>query len=196
MKDSWSASGWVWTALAGPYLAAAGLLVLAGVPKLRDPMPLVRALRSAGWPSGRRLVRLVAGVEVVVGVAAVVRPSRPTALLLAISYAVFTAFVVVALRRGGVLASCGCFGRADTPPTIAHAASTAGAALVALAIAVRPPVTPSSTGPSLGAPWTAAPVGTVVAVLLLAGLVGFLAWQVMAVLPTVTPAAVRSTGRR
>src|SRR4051794_8351180 len=36
----------MWQILAAPYLAAAVLLVVAGVPKVADPMPLVRALRS------------------------------------------------------------------------------------------------------------------------------------------------------
>ena len=51
---------------------------------------------------------------------------RPVpALLVAASYAAFTAFVLLARSRGGVLASCGCFGRADTPPTTTHVVVTA-----------------------------------------------------------------------
>jgi hypothetical protein len=125
-------------ALAGPYLASAALLVVAGGTKLRDPLPLVRALRSARLPAQPLLVRAVAAVEVALGVTAVLLGSRATAVLVALSYAAFTGFVVLARARGGVLASCGCFGRADTPPTVTHALVTAGFALVASAVAVRP----------------------------------------------------------
>lgn len=125
-------------ALAGPYLASAALLVVAGGTKLRDPLPLVRALRSARVPARPLLVRAVAAVEVALGVAAVLLGSRTAAVLVALSYAAFTGFVVLARARGGVLASCGCFGRSDTPPTVTHAVVTAGFALVAAAVAVRP----------------------------------------------------------
>ena len=124
--------------LAGPYLAAAALLVAAGASKLVDPLSLVRALRSAGLRVGPFPVRLIAAGEVLLGVAAVLAGSALTAALVAASYAAFTAFVLLALRRGGVLASCGCFGRADTPPTAAHVAVTAALAAVAAAVAVDP----------------------------------------------------------
>ena len=125
-------------ALAGPYLASALLLVLAGGSKLVDPLPLVRALRSARLPLPARLVRVVAAAEVVVGLAALLLGSRLAAVLLCASYLTFTGFVVLARRRGGVLASCGCFGRADTPPTTTHAVVTGTLAVVAAAVAVRP----------------------------------------------------------
>jgi hypothetical protein len=172
----------MWDLAAGPYLAAAGLLVVAGVPKLSDPLPLVRALRQSGLPGSRSLVRGFALVEVAVGLWAVVAPSRLSAALVAAAYLIFTAFVVRVLRRGGILGSCGCFGKPDTPATRTHAALTAAAALAAAAVAADPPA----------AAWSA-PVGDLVATAGLAALVAFLAWQVMAVLPTVTPAAVRTT---
>jgi hypothetical protein len=125
-------------ALAGPYLAAAALLVVAGGAKILDPQPLVRALRSVGLPAPAWLVRAGAAAEVAIGVLAAGTGARAAAAAVALSYAAFTAFVLVALRRGGVLASCGCFGRADTPPTRTHVAVTAGAAAVAAAVAVRP----------------------------------------------------------
>ena len=118
--------------LAGPFLAAAALLVLAGAQKVADPRPLVRALRSTGlWvPSGA--VRGLAAAEAAVGVAGLLSGTRAAAVAVGLSYAAFTAFVLLALARGGVLASCGCFGKADTPPTRTHAAVTAGFALAAL----------------------------------------------------------------
>ena len=124
--------------LAGPFLAAAVLLVAAGAAKLVDPLPLVRALRSARLPGGATLVRALALGEVVLGLAAVLVGSRLTAIGVALSYAGFTAFVLLARRRGGVLASCGCFGKADTPPTTTHVVTTGALAVVAAAVAVRP----------------------------------------------------------
>lgn len=124
-------------ALAGPFLAAAVLLVAAGAAKVRDPRSLVRALRSVGLRVPPWVVRAGAAAEVALGLAAA-GGSRPAAAGVAVSYLLFTGFVLVALRRGGVLASCGCFGRADTPPTRVHASVTGALALVAAAVAVRP----------------------------------------------------------
>jgi hypothetical protein len=170
--------------LIAPFLAAAALLVVAGAPKVRDPGDLVRALRSARMPARRPWVRGFALAEVVVGLVALAVPGRVAASLLAVLYAAFTGFVAVALRRGGVLSSCGCFGRADTPPTWSHAVVTGGAALVGVAVAAGAPASPWAGGAAASA------VGTVA----LAALVGFLAWQVMAVLPSVDVRAVRSAG--
>ncbi|MDQ1702371.1 MAG: hypothetical protein QOF57_1623, partial [Frankiaceae bacterium] len=60
------------------------------------------------------------------------------AAAVAASYLAFSVFVLVALVRGSVLSSCGCFGRVDTPATRLHVAVTAGLAAVAVAVAVRP----------------------------------------------------------
>jgi hypothetical protein len=179
----------MWPALVVPYAAAAVLLGVAGVPKVRDPGDLVRAVRSVGMPFGRRSVRAFAVAEVVVAVAALVVPNRLTAALLAMMYAGFTAFVVAALRRGGVLSSCGCFGKADTPPTRAHALVTGAASVTGLLVAVDPP------GAHAWSALTDSGALAVVGFVALVALVGFLAWQVMAVLPTVQPAAIRSRTR-
>jgi hypothetical protein len=172
----------MWDLLAGPFLAAGGLLVVAGLPKLRDPLPLVRALRTTGLPASGPLVRALALAEVVLGVAAVVAPGRVTAALVAVAYAGFTAFVVLAVRRGGVLASCGCFGRPDTPPTRAHLVLTGGATATAAALAISPP------GPGV---WSAAAPASSAALFGFAALLAALAYLVLAVLPTTTAAAVR-----
>ena len=172
----------MWDLVAGPFLAAAGLLVVAGVPKLRDPLPLVRALRAAGMPVGRHLVRAFAVAEVAVGGWALAAPGRLSAVLVGAAYLVFTAFVARVLVRGGVLGSCGCFGKPDTPATRTHLVLTAAACLTAFAISLDPPARV----------W--AEVDT--AALTTAGLavvIGFLAWQVMGVLPTTSPAAIRTT---
>ncbi|HYN28320.1 MAG TPA: MauE/DoxX family redox-associated membrane protein [Dermatophilaceae bacterium] len=173
------------TGLAAPFLAAAALLVVAGAPKVLDPTTVLAALRSVGLPAARGPVRALAGAECAVGVASPVAPGRVTALLLAGTYAVFTAFVAVALRRGGVVASCGCFGKADTPPTASHLLVTALFAAVALGVAAAPPA---------ASWWRVGPAGAL-ALAVAAALVAFLAWQVLAVRPTTTPASVRSVRR-
>jgi hypothetical protein len=110
----------------GLFLAAAALLVIAGAQKVADPLPLVRALRSTGLKVPASAVRVVAAGEVAVGIGSVVTGNG---IAVALSYLAFTAFVVVAKVKGGVLASCGCFGKADTPPTWLHAGITLGLAV-------------------------------------------------------------------
>ena len=123
----------------GLYAASAALLLLAGAQKIADPQPLVRALTSMGIALGSTWIRAGAVGEFLLGGAALGSTSRVVAGLVAASYAGFTVVVVLALRRGGVLASCGCFGKRDIPATGIHAAVTAGFALVALGASVRAP---------------------------------------------------------
>ena len=130
----------MWDLAAGPFLAAAGLLVVAGVPKLLDPLPLVRALRAAGMPAGRHLVRAFAAAEVAVGGWALVAPGRLAAALVAAAYLVFTRVrragadprrgprVVRLLRQAG-------HPRDPHPPGVLTAAAT----LTALRSTIDPP---------------------------------------------------------
>ena len=163
--------------VAAPYLAAGLLLVVAGVAKALDPLSLVRALRSAGVPVRApllaRYVRAGAVLEALVGALAVTTASRLVAVAVALSYAGFTVFVLRALRSGSPLASCGCFGQADTPPTRTHAAVTAvlsGAALVAATEPAR------ADG---------------IALFLVTGVLTYLTYLVLAVLPLVSAKATR-----
>lgn len=162
-------------------LAGAVLLVLAGVPKAARPHDTVRGLRSAGLPAAPGAVRALAVVEVLVGLGALAGPGRVAALAVAALYAGFTAFVLLALGRGGVVESCGCLGEADTPPTRAHALATGLVAAAGLTLALAP----------TGAWWADGP-GAAALLLALAALLTFLLWQVIAVLPTATAAAARS----
>ena len=167
-------------ALAGPYVASAVLLVVAGSGKLVDPLPLVRALRSVRLPAGPTAVRVLAGAEIVVGLAAAVTGSRATAVLVALSYTAFTAFVLRARSVGGVLASCGCFGRSDTPPTAVHVVVTAAFAVTAWVVAVRPLGRLDhvlAAGPWAGAPLVLATVAVAV-----------LSYLVLALLPALLTA--------
>lgn len=164
--------------LAAPYLAAALLLVVAGVAKAMDPLPLARALRLAGVPlRGPVLtpfVRVGALAEAGIGGAAVVWPGTLTATAIALSYAGFTLFVLRALRRGSPLATCGCFGATDTPPSRTHVAVTATLAGMAGAVAVSPG--DLVLGPAL---------------LAVIGVLGYLLYVVLAVLPLAQTRPVR-----
>lgn len=164
-------------AATAPYLAGGLLLVAAGVAKAVEPLSLVRALRAAGLrvraPLLARWVRLVAAAEAVLGVIAVVHPTPVVAALVALSYAGFTAFVLRALRSGSPLASCGCFGKTDTPPTPGHAAVTAVVAVSAVLVA---------TG-------SAAPLDIPLAVV--SAVLAYVGYVALAVLPLVSRRALR-----
>jgi uncharacterized protein YjeT (DUF2065 family) len=109
---------------AGVEICAAVLLVLAGLPKAFRPEDTRRALRSVGWRVPDAAVRLGGGLEATLGVAAAVLGGVVLTSSVAASYLGFSVFVVIALRRGGSLASCGCIGTPDTPPTKTHVVVT------------------------------------------------------------------------
>ena len=125
--------------LAGSFVAFALLLILAGVAKAARPLPTVRALQSVKLPASKAAVRTLGAFEAVLAVVSLVTAGAAGAVcaaLIAISYASFAAFVCYARARGGTISSCGCFGKADSPPTAAHivvnlvaAAAAAGAAI-------------------------------------------------------------------
>jgi Methylamine utilisation protein MauE len=115
-------------AAAAPFVAATVLLGAAGVAKTRRPADTANALRAAGIPANRALVRVGALAEAGVAAWALIAPGPLTGALVAAAYAIFAVFVVLALKRGWALSSCGCFGRPDTPPTVAHAVLNVGAA--------------------------------------------------------------------
>jgi hypothetical protein len=121
---------------AGPFLIAAALLAVGGALKTARPADTANALRAVGLPGAPLLVRAGGAAEAAVGLAALATGARAPAALLAASYAAFAAFVLLALRRGTPLASCGCFGKDDTPPTRLHAVLNAGAAAAAVAVAL------------------------------------------------------------
>jgi len=108
--------------LAGPFSAAAVLLAVGGAPKLARPASTAGALASLRLPSSPTLVRLLGAAEVAIAAAALLTG--------------FAVFVAVALARPGLVRSCGCFGRPDTPPTAAHLVVNLAAAAVAAAVAV------------------------------------------------------------
>jgi len=128
------------TPAAGPFAIASALLVAGGLLKSVHPDDTATALRESGVPASRLLVRVGGVVEAVLGAAALATGSRVTAVLVALSYVAFAGFVARALRHHTPLATCGCFGKEDSPPTRLHVVLTAAAAAAAVAVAVQPGV--------------------------------------------------------
>lgn len=104
----------------GWFYATAALLVVSGIRKVVDPAPTAGALRAAGLPHQSILVLALGVLEVGVGAGNLLLSSVPLAWSQATIYAAFALFVVWALRQRVPIASCGCFGKPDTPPTWLH----------------------------------------------------------------------------
>src|SRR3954453_2419926 len=122
-----------WTA---PLLIASALLAVAGAPKTLAPTTTVGALRSVGLRVPPVAVRLFGAVETALGIATLITGARPLAALVALSYAGFSAFILVALSKGGAVSSCGCVGRPDTPPARSPGGGPAGLAVACGAAAL------------------------------------------------------------
>ena len=129
-------------ALTAPALVVAALLALAGAQKLLDPTMTVGALRALRLPVSPLLVRGGSAVELVLGLAAITVGGARLWWLVAASYVAFAAFVLLALRRGTMIGSCGCFGREETPPHVIHVVLDVGLAGVAVAMAIWSPAAP------------------------------------------------------
>jgi hypothetical protein len=156
-----------------PVLAGAALLALAGIGKVRRPAATVGALKSVGFSVGRRTVRALGVAEVVLGITAIAPGGPLPAALLGLAYLTFTGFVILALRSGGALSSCGCLGRPDTPPTRLHAVVTTLIGIGALIAAGFGGISAQDLA------WS----GAGATLLAFSALVTWLAWVVFAVLP-------------
>ncbi|HET9444184.1 MAG TPA: MauE/DoxX family redox-associated membrane protein [Acidimicrobiales bacterium] len=132
--------------------------------------------RAGGAGMAPAVVRAGAAAEVAVAAAALAG-LRAGAVLVAASYAAFVLFVLRALTRGSPLSTCGCFGRADTPPTRLHLAVNGVAAAVAL-LAAR-----AGGGPSPGVVLDRLGGGQAAAFVLLALVGTGASYLVLAVLP-------------
>jgi hypothetical protein len=126
--------------LAGPFAIACTLLAVGGVLKAVRPGDTANALTAVGFRFPRSVARgaVRAGgvIEAAIGVGALVSGWAALAGLVAVSYLGFTAFVVLALRSGKPISSCGCFGKVDTPPSPVHVALDLAFAAVAAAAVV------------------------------------------------------------
>lgn len=125
-------------ALAAPLYIVTGVLLVAGAAKIVQPSATATALRTLGIPSPMHATRLLGFGEVALTVAAILIGAPLLWAGVALSYGAFTVFILWALRDGGVVGSCGCFGREDTPPTPGHAAFNAAAFAIAGLATVDP----------------------------------------------------------
>lgn len=94
------------------------LLIITGVAKIVSPHDVERALAGLGLPRIPFAGAIIGVVEVTVGTAAFF--SSMALLIQSVLYIAFAIWVFVALRLDVPLASCGCLGRDDTPPSWAH----------------------------------------------------------------------------
>lgn len=124
---------------------ASGLLVPAGLAKLRDPAPTRSALRLAGLPSSAPVVRALGVTEVTVAVAVLLVGGWAPALCLV---ALYTAFAVFAWsQHRDPAATCGCFGTTYAPLSRLHVAVDALlAGSSALAVPAGPSLATAASG--------------------------------------------------
>lgn len=105
--------------------AAAALLVVSGIGKLRSPDPAARMIAALISVPRRRRGWLTAGVcvigcvEIATGASMLAVGGRGPAAAVAALYLVFTV-VAIRLAATGERTACGCFGRADAPVGTAH----------------------------------------------------------------------------
>ncbi len=96
------------------------LLVITGVAKIARPHDVERALIGFGLPRIPYAGAAIGPIEVGVGALALF---SPVGLVMQSGlYAVFAAWILAALHLDVPLASCGCLGRDDTPPSGGHLA--------------------------------------------------------------------------
>ena len=146
--------------LAGPFAIATVLLAVGGAAKAVRPRDTAQALTAVGihFPRvlpARAVVRVGGAVEALIGTAALLVGGPVLCALVALSYLAFAGFVVVALRSGSPISSCGCFGKVDTPPSIVHVVLDLAFAGVAAAAVVGDVALPDVLGdqPLLGIPF-------------------------------------------
>jgi hypothetical protein len=122
--------------LAPPFLVSAGLLVVSGASKLRNPEPGSQALAAANLPHRWTVVRALGAVEIAAGVTAAMWPVALSAAAVAVLYVAFALYLTGRLRSNEPKAPCGCFGAAEVAPSAFHVALNVVAAGVAVAVAV------------------------------------------------------------
>jgi hypothetical protein len=120
-------------ALFPEFVVVCALLVVAGAAKVRSPSAASAVLSGDRLRVSPLAVRALGVGEILIGAGAAIRPIRLTAVLVALAYGAFCAFV---LSNRPV--RCGCFGDAAYGGP-AHAVLNAAACSVAILAAVAPP---------------------------------------------------------
>ena len=131
------------------HVAAALLLIVAGVAKIVRPAPTTDLLASFGLPEVSAVVVVIGVVESVVGILALVVGGPLLAAAIGAVYVGFVAVVWRALVTGAT--TCGCFGRVNSPPSWLHVVGNAGFAVASfVAAAGRTPAQVMADQPASG----------------------------------------------
>ena len=134
------------------HASAAVLLVVAGVAKMARPAPTADLLAALGLPGQPAVAATVGLGEVLLGTAALTVGGPLTAAATGLVYLGFTVAVLRALVVGAP--SCGCFGRADSPPSWVHVVGDLAFAAVSFAaVAASTPVEVMEGQPAGGVPF-------------------------------------------
>jgi hypothetical protein len=100
----------------------AAVLGVAGVLKLRRPIPAALFLRRLGVPASPLVVRVSAVLETAAGILVVASGGAAVLAAAGVLYVAFLASLAgYRLRTGERSVSCGCFGGAATVPLLPHA---------------------------------------------------------------------------
>ena len=105
------------------HVAAALLLIVAGLAKILRPVPAAELLASFGLPEVTAAVVVIGVVESAVGVLSLAVGGPLLAVATGTLYVGFIVVVSRALATGA--GSCGCFGRIDSPPSWIHVVGNA-----------------------------------------------------------------------
>jgi uncharacterized protein YjeT (DUF2065 family) len=124
--------------VAGPFFAISLIIVLSGALKLVAPSVAEEALATLGLPVPAQLVRLIGVAEMALGVAAIVVAGWELAVAVAFAYFCFAVVAETLRRTSDKVASCGCFGSADTPPSLVHTGVNIASIFVAVLAIVWP----------------------------------------------------------
>ena len=106
--------------VAGLFFVVCEVLVISGVGKLFSPKPTELALSAVGLPSFPSVVRALGIAEIILGVSGIVIGGRHIPIAVGVLFAFFAVFIIFVIRYDD-LATCGCFGAMNEPPTLLHA---------------------------------------------------------------------------
>ncbi len=122
--------------LSVPFAAAALVLCVAGIAKIRSPRAATGALSSLGVGAVPGLVRALGALELLLGCYSLIAPGVETAAAMAAAYAVFAVVARLLVSRR---ASCGCFGESELPASMTQSLLSAGLAALCVGAAVHAP---------------------------------------------------------
>lgn len=96
------------------YYVAALALIVGGIVTIRDPVPVLLALKSVGSPVTRPWAYLLAAWEIFLGFMAIVSPVGGVAVVMGATYLLYALFAMRARIRSQ---TCGCYGSVEPPST-------------------------------------------------------------------------------